>query len=1273
VATEPLEIIVRQRGARTVARDVRNIGLAASSVSGQLSTTTRLLRGLALASVARRISQFADGFTNLRNKVRIYSKSQEEANATTNELILIANRTRIGLDSVALTFQRLSIIQDQLGLTTARTTRLVELLSKAVILGGSSAQEAGGALRQFSQGLATNFRAAAQELNSVLEQTPGLAKALADGLGIATSEIKRLATEGKLTSDLVVRAIEAQAEVIDARFARVAPTIGQAFTVLNNSLTIFVGRVFEATGAGKAIVNTIISLSQGLLRLSVDTEKLNTALEILGTILGGFIIQAVVARFARLAAIFDTIIAKALPRVLNLIALGLKGMDVAVRGAARGFAFLATTALQSLASINVGAVTSKVAAGFDAVASVGQRAFRTLGNAVVGVGNALRNLPGVLSSVGQRFVSVGVSAKKAFGRGLGGAIDSVGAVLKRLGAVVIATGARFKAMGVAALASFRRITVASTISALKRMVVAIAAATASFLRMGAVALLSFRRPIGGIKNMIGLLRTGLIKALKATRVALLAIAFGNPFGLILAAAGAFLALLFGVRNETVEVGGEVVKIKDFFVAAFTLAREALFKLADKFLTFFGQNGDGVGVIRGFFNIFIGLFTATFKTAVLFGTRVGDVFKGIGAGIVAAIRAIPDALARIGKLDFSGAAGIVASAFGTAFEDASGGFGAAVAEIFKTELAKDQLQVITDLIAKTFPDLTAAAVKHRAAIILAEQETQKLAEATGRVAEGVEGLTGGLTKEAKALASILAKTSAAAAAALSFQKTLDKLNAAQIKGLITLKEVDEISNLLATRTFRELAAETDAVGKATIDNAKKLAELRAAATAAKISVDELASAEARLKREFMDTVLAIKRQNDTLSATDAAIQGAIDGFTRFEDSLGSTFSNVSDLISGTFEKGLDAINEFTRTGEFNFKSFATSIILEIQKITLKLLALQAIRAFQQRAEEGGGVGGFFKQFFGERLEKTLKPGEGKAQTGGFGAAAEAGGLSIQTGLLTGAREEVSRREQGKRAAALSDGTKANPFFVTLAPEDPGLGALFEKTGERELEMTSVMTDAAKDADLKQQGLFATLGEKFTAGFDRVKGFFTENFGPLGEKLKGGFEKVTGFLGLGNDGNTKNFLELIGTNVKGFGELIAKLAKEVAGGIAGLFGGGGGGGGGMGGGSDIVGLISSFAGIAGGFQSGGLIGPQQLGQTFTVGESGVELFTPRQTGEVISNAALAQGMTPQMPEINVNITNVDDAKSIPEAISTREGEQSIMNVIQRNKGRLKEILT
>ncbi|MDO2285883.1 tape measure protein, partial [Escherichia coli] len=87
-----------------------------------------------------------------------------------------------------------------------------------------------------------------QELNSVLEQAPGLAQAVANGLGVAVGDLRKLGEQGKLTSKQVFEAILSQTRAIDDQFARAQTTIAGAFQVLENSATRAIGSLDSTLG-----------------------------------------------------------------------------------------------------------------------------------------------------------------------------------------------------------------------------------------------------------------------------------------------------------------------------------------------------------------------------------------------------------------------------------------------------------------------------------------------------------------------------------------------------------------------------------------------------------------------------------------------------------------------------------------------------------------------------------------------------------------------------------------------------------------------------------------------------------------------------------------------------------------------------------------------------------------------------------------------------------------------------------------------------------------
>ncbi|EOZ2023927.1 tape measure protein, partial [Acinetobacter baumannii] len=172
-------------------------------------------------------------------------------------------KTYSAWDSVLQVYQRFSDNAKTLNLTMDDTARLTETVSKAVAISGASAEAADAALVQFGQALASGTLRG-EELNSVMEQTPALAKAIAKGMGITVGELRSVAAEGKITSQEIVKALKNVQDEVDALFAKTDITIGQSLTLLNNEITKFVGEAGKGSGAAQALSGSIQLLANNL-------------------------------------------------------------------------------------------------------------------------------------------------------------------------------------------------------------------------------------------------------------------------------------------------------------------------------------------------------------------------------------------------------------------------------------------------------------------------------------------------------------------------------------------------------------------------------------------------------------------------------------------------------------------------------------------------------------------------------------------------------------------------------------------------------------------------------------------------------------------------------------------------------------------------------------------------------------------------------------------------------------------------------------------------
>ncbi|EGY5283224.1 tape measure protein [Acinetobacter baumannii] len=256
-----------ERNARNLGNELNSIerkGEFASKSMDSLSVATRALAGhmAGLVTVGAAISKM-DTYTGLQNRLKLVTNNQSELNKATEDTFRIAQKTYSAWDSVLQVYQRFSDNAKTLNLTMDDTARLTETVSKAVAISGASAEAADAALVQFGQALASGTLRG-EELNSVMEQTPALAKAIAKGMGITVGELRSVAAEGKITSQEIVKALRNVESDVDALFAKTDITIGQSLTLLNNEITKFVGEAGKGSGAAQVLAGSVQTLASNL-------------------------------------------------------------------------------------------------------------------------------------------------------------------------------------------------------------------------------------------------------------------------------------------------------------------------------------------------------------------------------------------------------------------------------------------------------------------------------------------------------------------------------------------------------------------------------------------------------------------------------------------------------------------------------------------------------------------------------------------------------------------------------------------------------------------------------------------------------------------------------------------------------------------------------------------------------------------------------------------------------------------------------------------------
>ncbi len=236
---------------------------AARAVSGIRTSMQSIIAISAGAFSAREVLRYADGYTDLQNRLRLVTKGTQELGMATNAVFDIALRTNQGIDATAQVYQRFAQNAEQLGLSLTQVGKVTDTVSKAIAISGASGASAEAALVQFGQALASGVLRG-QELNSVMEQTQGLSQAIADGLGVPIGALRGLAEQGKLTTDVLIEALNNAAEGVDQKFSTRIVTVAQSFTNLSTAAAKFIGEANTGVGVTRVLAGSVDLLARNL-------------------------------------------------------------------------------------------------------------------------------------------------------------------------------------------------------------------------------------------------------------------------------------------------------------------------------------------------------------------------------------------------------------------------------------------------------------------------------------------------------------------------------------------------------------------------------------------------------------------------------------------------------------------------------------------------------------------------------------------------------------------------------------------------------------------------------------------------------------------------------------------------------------------------------------------------------------------------------------------------------------------------------------------------
>lgn len=265
-----------ERELANINQSLRNIEKTTAKTSDSLKN---MFKGLALTATSalslNALKNISTEFTNLSNKIATVTGRTKELTAAQEALFQISEDTRGSLAGTVNTFASFGRALKGTGASTDKILQATKAIQEAVAVSGSSAESANAAIIQLGQGLSAGVLRG-EELNSVLEQAPRIAQAIADELKVTTGQLRLIAADGKLTSDVVFNAILRQAGKINKEFGVLTPTLTQGTDLLATSVKIYVNELDQGLGLSSAIGASLFEWSKRIKAASKNAFELGT-------------------------------------------------------------------------------------------------------------------------------------------------------------------------------------------------------------------------------------------------------------------------------------------------------------------------------------------------------------------------------------------------------------------------------------------------------------------------------------------------------------------------------------------------------------------------------------------------------------------------------------------------------------------------------------------------------------------------------------------------------------------------------------------------------------------------------------------------------------------------------------------------------------------------------------------------------------------------------------------------------------------------------------
>lgn len=249
------------RSASGASGQVQTLGSRLREVQNRLSSLHGLIAGGMFVGASLSIAKTADHMQELNSQVKLVTASHEEYVAVNERLHQMANKNLTDISATTGLYTNSARALSNLGKSQEEILKFTNAVSLAMGVGGKSASEQASAILQLGQAMQSGVLQG-DEFRSLAENAPIILDLVAEKLGKTRAEVRELASEGAITSEVIYNALADATPKLQAMFDKMPVTMSQSFVVLRNNYKKFVDKfVNNTTGLSSVVVKSLLGMA----------------------------------------------------------------------------------------------------------------------------------------------------------------------------------------------------------------------------------------------------------------------------------------------------------------------------------------------------------------------------------------------------------------------------------------------------------------------------------------------------------------------------------------------------------------------------------------------------------------------------------------------------------------------------------------------------------------------------------------------------------------------------------------------------------------------------------------------------------------------------------------------------------------------------------------------------------------------------------------------------------------------------------------------------